>query len=570
MNSTLKAPIRCLILTLAGILLHAFPVLADEQNVPSHDLTITRSNSLPNVADSEAQESSGESAPPQAGLASETPGNGPQIAVSSQSSEMVSFGKDVELKKNETAQTIVVIGGSAKVHGNVDDAIVAIGGKVELSGNAKSVVAVLGSVDLLPGAKADETVAVIGNVRIAAGAETGQAVSVGGRVDVSEGGIVRGDKVSLGIPGLATPEWIQAWFRECALKLRPMAPQIGWLWVVAAVIFLFYFLIALLFRTPVQACVDEVLNRPASTFFIGLLTKMLLPVLLLVLMGTGIGLFVVPFVLVAVFVMGVFGKVAILESIGIGLGRAFGAQTLQRPLIAFFGGSVILLLLYMVPVLGFIVFVVSGVWGLGAAVMAGAARIRRETPRRPAPAATAGWPSTPVQSFSPLQGGAAVPGDSTSQAAGAAPNDPSQPPSFAAQPIPTPPVSELMTYPYATFWERMGAAFLDVILVAILGSFVGGTPWTFLVALAYFAGMWAWRGTTIGGIVLGLKVVRLDGQPVSFAPALVRGLAAAFSIVVLFLGFLWIAWDREKQGWHDKIAGTVVLKLPRGTPLVCA
>jgi uncharacterized RDD family membrane protein YckC len=50
---------------------------------------------------------------------------------------------------------------------------------------------------------------------------------------------------------------------------------------------------------------------------------------------------------------------------------------------------------------------------------------------------------------------------------------------------------------------------------------------------------------------------------------LIRALAAAFSIVVLFLGILWIAWDPEKQGWHDKIAGTVVLKLPKGTPLLC-
>jgi uncharacterized RDD family membrane protein YckC len=72
----------------------------------------------------------------------------------------------------------------------------------------------------------------------------------------------------------------------------------------------------------------------------------------------------------------------------------------------------------------------------------------------------------------------------------------------------------------------------------------------------------------VGGIVLGLKVVRVDGQPVTFAVALVRALAAGFSVIVLFLGFLWIAWDREKQGWHDRIAGTVVLRLPRGTPLI--
>ena len=108
-----------------------------------------------------------------------------------------------------------------------------------------------------------------------------------------------------------------------------------------------------------------------------------------------------------------------------------------------------------------------------------------------------------------------------------------------------------------------------MILVAILSSVVGGAPLGFLVALAYFAGMWAWKSTTVGGIVLNLKVVRLDNQPVTFPVALVRGLAAAFSVVVLFLGFLWMAWDKEKQTWHDKIAGTVVVRLPRGMPLVC-
>ncbi len=110
---------------------------------------------------------------------------------------------------------------------------------------------------------------------------------------------------------------------------------------------------------------------------------------------------------------------------------------------------------------------------------------------------------------------------------------------------------------------------LDFILVGILGGLTHFPPLGFLVALTYFAAMWTWKGTTIGGIVLGLKVVRADGGAVTFAAALVRALAAAFSIFVLFLGFLWIAWDGEKQGWHDKIAGTVVLRLPRGTPLVC-
>ena len=55
----------------------------------------------------------------------------------------------------------------------------------------------------------------------------------------------------------------------------------------------------------------------------------------------------------------------------------------------------------------------------------------------------------------------------------------------------------------------------------------------------------------------------------TFPVALVRSLAAAFSTVVFFLGFLWIAWDPDKQGWHDKIAGTVVLRLPHSQSLVC-
>lgn len=138
-----------------------------------------------------------------------------------------------------------------------------------------------------------------------------------------------------------------------------------------------------------------------------------------------------------------------------------------------------------------------------------------------------------------------------------------------AAPVPPTAVPEALSLPRAGFWERMGAGFLDIVLVSILGGLVGGPPLGFLVALAYFAGMWAWKGTTIGGIVLKLKVVRLDGQPVTFPVALVRGLAAAFSIIVCFLGFLWIAWDNDKQGWHDKIAGTAVVRLPHTQSLVC-
>jgi len=88
---------------------------------------------------------------------------------------------------------------------------------------------------------------------------------------------------------------------------------------------------------------------------------------------------------------------------------------------------------------------------------------------------------------------------------------------------------EAVVYPKASFWERLAAGFLDFVLVGILGAIVHGPALVFLVALVYFAGMWGWKGTTIGGIVVGLKVARVDGQQVSLTVALVRALAAAFS-----------------------------------------
>jgi len=57
--------------------------------------------------------------------------------------------------------------------------------------------------------------------------------------------------------------------------------------------------------------------------------------------------------------------------------------------------------------------------------------------------------------------------------------------------------------------------------------------------------------------------VRVDGMPLSFADSLVRGLAGIFSLLVVGLGALWILRDPERQAWHDKIAGTYVVKVPR-------
>ncbi len=80
--------------------------------------------------------------------------------------------------------------------------------------------------------------------------------------------------------------------------------------------------------------------------------------------------------------------------------------------------------------------------------------------------------------------------------------------------------------------------------------------------------MWAMKGTTIGGIICGLKVVRLDDRKVDWIVAVVRGLGGFLSLAVAGLGFLWVAFDDQKQSWHDKIAGTTIVRVPRGMALL--
>ena len=122
------------------------------------------------------------------------------------------------------------------------------------------------------------------------------------------------------------------------------------------------------------------------------------------------------------------------------------------------------------------------------------------------------------------------------------------------------------------YW-RMFALALDALLigllVALLFSQVRGSDRFFLPALALYAAcLWRLRGTTIGGIILGLKVVRLDDRPMDWTTSVVRALSCFLSLVAAFLGFIWIAFDAEKQAWHDKIAGTIVVRSPRGLSLI--
>jgi uncharacterized RDD family membrane protein YckC len=464
------------------------------------------------------------------------------------SGEVVKINRDFTLKSGENAELIVVIGGSAKVEGSVNDVVVAILGDVEVVGKVGG-----------------EVISVLGNVKAGEGARIGgDVISVGGKIDTAEGAEIGGMKNEVDFSfGNVDWTWLKNWFFQCVIKMRPLALQVGWIWWFPAIFILFYLLVAAVFPRPIASCVGELNSRPTTSFLMGVLTLLLLPVVLALLIATGFGVLVVPFLFAALAIGGLAGKVALLEWVGFKVGKAFGPDVIIMPVFALFLGAAVITVLYLVPVLGMLIFAVIGVWGLGSAVLATFGGLRREMPERTPP------PSTPGPNLNPNP---ASPQPAASSTVGPAePNlgDPQAATTQAIPPVFDTPMPEAIAFPKAGFWERMGAGFLDLVLVGIVGAMVGGPPLAFLVWLAYFAGMWTWKGTTVGGIVLGLKVVRMDGKPVTFAVGLVRALGGAFSIMVIFLGILWIAWDREKQGWHDKLAGTVVLKQPRGTPLVC-
>jgi uncharacterized RDD family membrane protein YckC len=118
--------------------------------------------------------------------------------------------------------------------------------------------------------------------------------------------------------------------------------------------------------------------------------------------------------------------------------------------------------------------------------------------------------------------------------------------------------------PRAGFWIRIAALLLDALLVGILmGAIYHRSHLELPVLAVYGAVMWKLRGSTIGGIVFDLRVVRLDGREIDWETAIIRALSCFLSLAVAGLGFFWIAFDGARQAWHDKIAGTVVVRVPK-------
>jgi uncharacterized RDD family membrane protein YckC len=132
---------------------------------------------------------------------------------------------------------------------------------------------------------------------------------------------------------------------------------------------------------------------------------------------------------------------------------------------------------------------------------------------------------------------------------------------------------------YVGFWLRVWASVIDTVLVLLLTLplirlFYGGgftTPHdastasdllinAVLPALAVLL-FWHYRQATPGKMAIGARIVdATTGLKPSTGQNLGRYLGYYVSILPLGLGLLWVGWDARKQGWHDKLAGTVVVR----------
>jgi uncharacterized RDD family membrane protein YckC len=123
---------------------------------------------------------------------------------------------------------------------------------------------------------------------------------------------------------------------------------------------------------------------------------------------------------------------------------------------------------------------------------------------------------------------------------------------------------------YAGFWRRLAGLFLDGLVLGCVSGFFTlllGSDSTIAAALGVLAGVayqvyfFTGTGQTFGSKVTGVRVVGIDGSPLSIGAALARVLGAYVSGLLLGIGYLWMLWDENKQTLHDKMAGSVVVKL---------
>ena len=137
---------------------------------------------------------------------------------------------------------------------------------------------------------------------------------------------------------------------------------------------------------------------------------------------------------------------------------------------------------------------------------------------------------------------------------------------------------------YTGFWLRVWASIIDSVLLIVAlipfawliagdrlaqGVTIDGLPGfllSYVLPAVIIIWFWSSKQATPGKMLIGARIVdaQTGGDP-GMKQHVIRYLGYFLSTLLFGLGFLWIAFDPRKQGWHDKLAGTVVVRKRRGT-----
>ena len=134
---------------------------------------------------------------------------------------------------------------------------------------------------------------------------------------------------------------------------------------------------------------------------------------------------------------------------------------------------------------------------------------------------------------------------------------------------------------YVGFWARVGASLIDTLMlmcaiVPLAVVWVGPSYWLdtslmpgperllleWLLPFVVIVGFWLWKQATPGKMVISARIVdERSGGPPSAGQLLIRYIGYYVSTLPLFLGLIWVGIDPRKQGWHDKMARTLVVRV---------
>lgn len=141
---------------------------------------------------------------------------------------------------------------------------------------------------------------------------------------------------------------------------------------------------------------------------------------------------------------------------------------------------------------------------------------------------------------------------------------------------------------YAGFWIRAGASVIDALLLMIvllpLMFFIYGEEYftsedlvvgaadlilNYILPIVIIIWFWLRFQATPGKMATRLTILDAStGGPMNFRQAIIRYIGYIISTLPLGLGYIWVGFDKRKQGWHDKLANTVVIRSTVDEPVV--